>query len=128
MTDRKKIIITIGVCLSVVAAAIVVCVLIARRIDEDDTTTVTSTTDTHQNALPSDNTLARGSRGDEVKKLQKYLNSKLLSNYYIRTDYPVTATGERITTLRVDGIFGEQTELVCKWWFGKPTVKTSELC
>ncbi len=128
MTDRKKIIITIGVCLSVVVAAIVVCVLIARRIDKDDTTTVTSTTDTHQNALLSDSLLERGSRGDKVKTLQKYLNTKLLSNYYIRTDYPVTATGERITTLSVDGIFGEQTELVCRWWFGKPTVKTSELC
>lgn len=127
MTDKKKIIITISVCLSAVVATIVALVLVARRKGEDDDASTTTAADTH-NYLTVDTELKLGSRGDDVEKLQKYLNGKLLSNYYVRTDFPITSTGERITQLREDGIFGEKTQIVCKWWFNKTTIKTSEIC
>lgn len=129
MTDKQKIGLTIGMCIVVVSAAVVAYVLIRRK-DEDMATEQPTTNNTSSNnAMPaSDGILQLGSRGQSVRLLQTYLNSQLLANYYVRPDYPVDKLGKRITQLKVDGIFGEQTQIVCLWQFGTTTAKLEDIC
>lgn len=129
MTDKRKIGLAIGVCIVVVLAAVAAYVLIRRK-DEDIATEQPATTDTSSNNTMSvsDGELKLGSRGQSVRQLQMYLNGQLLANYYVRSDYPVDKSGKRITQLKVDGIFGEQTQAVCLWQFGKTTAKLEDIC
>lgn len=53
--------------------------------------------------------LERGSRGEDVRALQTYLNSELAK----------LSTGEvQYAQIKVDGIFGEETAMACNVVFG----------
>ena len=69
--------------------------------------------------------LKRGSRGEDVKELQTYLNSQL-TLAPVNKARPI-CNGKQLYCLEVDGIFGEKTECVCLWWFGRTSVKRSEI-
>lgn len=123
MKDNKKITITLCVCLLVVAVVAIVYVLVRKK----NTLSGSATTDAHQTSTATAK-LSPGSCGEAVRQLQTYLNKQLVNYYYIRPDFPTDKEGKRITLLDVDGIYGEKTKAVCVWWFGKTTIKTSELC
>jgi hypothetical protein len=74
----------------------------------------------------SDPVLKRGSRGEEVKKLQRYLHGQLVLAPIYNKVWP-TCNGKQLDSLAVDGIFGEKTECACEWWFGRTSVKLSEI-
>lgn len=74
----------------------------------------------------SDPVIKRGDKGANVLRLQKYLNARLVC--YLVYDKPVfTYGGKAVVTIDEDGIFGPMTESACVWWFGKSSVKLSEL-
>lgn len=128
MTDKQKIRLAIGVCIAIVLAAVAAYVLIRRK-DEGMATEQPATGNTSSYSPASAaGELKLGSRGQSVRQLQTYLNGQLLANYYVRADYPVDKSGKRITQLKVDGIFGEQTQAVCLWQFGKTTAKLEDIC
>ena len=77
-------------------------------------------------AASEDALLSYGSRGDAVKDLQSFLNSRLTFYAHERGGRP-QYKGPELTSLVVDGIFGEKTQCVTKWWFGKEAVKHSEI-
>lgn len=123
--DKKKIAISICVCISAVAVLAVVYVLIKRKGKKESVAADAATADSHLIAVaPS---ISPGSRGSAVRQLQRLLNDKLVSNYLVRSDYPVDKNGARIVQLDVDGIFGEKTEAVCLWWYGKTTITMEDL-
>jgi len=74
----------------------------------------------------ADSVLKRGSRGEDVKKLQRYLHGQLVLAPIYDKVWP-TLNGKELNSLVVDGIFGEKTECACQWWFGRPSVKPSEI-
>lgn len=121
--DKPKITLTLCVCLSAVVAVVAAFVLIRKKTKKQNTTAATA--DTHlTTAEPS---ISLGSRGSAVRVLQRSLNDKLVSNYLIRSDFPVDKNGARITQLDVDGIFGPNTEAVCLWWYGKTSITMQDL-
>lgn len=122
--DKPKITLTLCVCLSAVVAVIAAFVLIRKK-TKKQTDTTAATADTHLTTVaPS---ISLGSRGSAVRVLQRSLNDKLVSNYLIRSDFPVDKNGARITQLDVDGIFGPNTEAVCLWWYGKTSITMQDL-
>ena len=70
--------------------------------------------------------LSYGSRGEAVKTLQGFLNAKLSFYAFERNGRP-QYKGAELSSLKVDGIFGEKTQCATKWWFGKDSVKPSEI-
>jgi len=70
--------------------------------------------------------LSYGSRGAAVKDLQSFLNSRLAFYAHERGGRP-QYKGKELASLAVDGIFGEKTQCATKWWFGKDSVKPSEI-
>lgn len=70
--------------------------------------------------------LSYGSRGEMVKDLQSFLNAKLSFYAHERGGRPVYQ-GMELSSLVVDGIFGAKTQCATKWWFGKDSVKNSEI-
>ena len=68
--------------------------------------------------------LRLGSRGEDVKRLQQYLNSQLkLQIWKERPAYK----GKEINSLAEDGIFGEQTLAVVRWHFNADCVAVERL-
>ena len=59
-----------------------------------------------------------GSRGEEVKVLQRHLNNKMANMK--------TVDGSDLVPLDVDGIFGEKTQLACVLVFGTETVSAKQ--
>lgn len=64
--------------------------------------------------------LKQGSKGEEVKKLQRKLNEFISFNYF------TMATKPPHQTLTVDGDFGPKTAANVKFIFGTPTVTQSQ--
>lgn len=79
--------------------------------------------DPSENTVSTVKTLQYGSRGDDVKRLQQFLNQQLA--LLIWKGLP-TLNGKQITKLSMDGIFGAETQAVVKWYFGKTTVTTDQ--
>ena len=59
--------------------------------------------------------LVPGSRGENVKALQRFLNHK---RQYVLTNRPKGLGVPSFPALNVDGIFGPKTQQACIWWFG----------
>lgn len=68
--------------------------------------------------------LQMGSRGDDVKRLQAFLNKQLF--FLVWRDMPV-CDGKQITKLAEDGIFGKETLAVVKWYFNSTTVNVNQI-
>lgn len=62
-------------------------------------------------------TLEQGDRGEPVRKLQTYLNSKLAK---------LTIEGVAYDQIAVDGIFGPETAAACQMVFGHDYVTSEE--
>jgi len=94
-------------------AAYVIVKKVRQRIDEQKEEKITNdkVIDEPVSTFP----LKVGSRGEEVKKLQQYLNQKLQEAY-----------GRQATMLDVDGIFGAKTEDALKAVSGNTQVAKSE--
>ncbi len=73
-----------------------------------------------------DEPLSFGSRGSDVVTLQRFLNQKLCFYSHERNGRPIYK-GEELASLVCDGIFGAKTQCATKWWFGKDSVKPSEI-
>lgn len=96
----------------------------ANRITLDESGTVT---DGSGNVLSSGSEILKlGSRGSDVRRLQTYLNERLVAMYYLRGDQP-KYNGETINSLAVDGIFGQKTLCVVRWEFNRDTVNVNEI-
>lgn len=67
--------------------------------------------------------LKYGSRGEDVKRLQEFLNSQLA--LYIYKQHPIV-NGKEISHLAVDGIFGAETRAAVVWYFGAEQVSTTQ--
>lgn len=74
----------------------------------------------------NDTVLKYGSRGEDVKTLQRWLNAKIVFYYADRGSRPIY-NGQTINSLVVDGIFGVKTQAAVKWWFNKDSVTLNEL-
>lgn len=116
MTKRTKIILC--VCLVVIVLAVVGIVLIKKR--ESEAAPI------EESPVATDELLKRGDRGDNVRLLQQYLNSRLICRMIYDKPTP-TYNGSELLSLDVDGIFGPRTEAACVWWFDKSSVKLSEI-
>ena len=66
--------------------------------------------------------LVQGSRGENVKALQRFLNHK---RQYVLTRKPANLGVPSFPALSVDGIFGPKTKQACIWWFGYTYVSPS---
>ena len=126
----KKTIITLSICIALIAVAVVVYVVLRKKPPKEDVqpgiTHISDKKPASGTASGVNTTiLKRGSRGEEVKQLQQYLNAKILANMWSK-GYP-TYAGNIITEFDTDGIFGSKTEAVCQWYFGKPSVTINEI-
>lgn len=86
-----------------------------------------SNSSTSQDAdIPNNNTsltLSLGSEGQEVRRLQQYLNTQLAMQIWKSRP---TYNGKEIVKLLEDGIFGQRTLAVVRWHFGTDTVTTNQ--
>ena len=125
---NKRTYITLVLCLLVIIGCIIVYFLLQKRKQNTLPSLNSSDQDGPSNKYEDgsgrtyDPVLKRGSRGEDVKKLQRYLNSQLLvsGTQPLWNDIP-------LSSLVVDGIFGEKTEFICLWKFGRTSVKLSEI-
>lgn len=125
--SKTIIIASVSICAILVAVLIYTAIKYVKKNKEDkeealpsSTTTTTTTTTTTSNKI------AYGDKGENVKKLQSYLNAQLLFYYYEKGGRPIY-NGATINSLDVDGIYGKKTKCVCEWWFGKSTVTLNDL-
>ena len=119
MTKQAKIVVLI--CSIILIGAIVAFFLMKKRsvvANEDEVS--------HEDSGAMDKVLKRGDRGEDVKKLQTFLNERLLCHYIYDKPAPMYG-GKQLESLDVDGIFGPRTEAACEWWFDKKSVQLSEL-
>lgn len=125
----KRMCIILVLCLLIVGGCVAAYFFLRKRKKTDDTTVNPLIPDAVASGAASENSdpvLKRGSRGEDVKKLQSYLNGQLiLAPIYVKV-WPV-CNGKQLDSLVVDGIFGEKTECACQWWFGRASVKRSEI-
>ncbi len=108
------------VCVLAIVGAAVFFVLRTKAHPEDEVDSETP------NATLEDELLSYGSRGEAVKTLQRFLNTKLGFYPHERDGRPLYQ-GNELASLVVDGIFGAKTQCATKWWFGKDSVKPSEI-
>ncbi len=123
----KRMCIILALCLLIIGGSIAAFCFLRKRKKTDSGTVDNGIVP--PGGLPSDDSdpvLKRGSRGDDVKKLQSYLNGQLILAPIYDKVWPVF-NGNQLDSLVVDGIFGEKTECACEWWFGRTSVKRSEI-
>lgn len=122
MTKSNK---QIAVILAVTVAIIAAIVIAYFTIRKKSNTKIIPVADENssENTVSTVKTLQYGSREDDVKRLQQFLNQQLV--LLIWKGLP-TLNGKQITKLSVDGIFGAETQAVVKWYFGKTTVTTDQ--
>ena len=122
MTKSNKQIAVILTVTVAIIAAIVIAYFIMRKKSNAKIIPVVDK-DTSENTVSTVKTLQYGSRGEDVKRLQQFLNQQLVQ--LIWKGLPAL-NGKQITKLSVDGIFGAETQAVVKWHFGKTTVTTDQ--
>lgn len=123
---NKKIVLIVLVALLLIAFIVTGYVIIRRKQAErsgsaDSTGSATGAAGTSSSAAAS--TLQYGSRGDEVKRLQQFLNAQLVM--LVWRGLP-TYNGKEISKLDEDGIFGARTLAVVKWYFNSTSVRTNQ--
>lgn len=116
MKKRTYIILAICLLVAVTAACFYFRMKKSSKEESPDAGTIAGSTTT--------DVLSEGSRGEDVKKLQRYLNNCLLTSPLL---VKPTYQGEVIEQLVVDGIFGARTKAVCQWKFGKTSINISEI-
>lgn len=114
--NKKHIIWTVAICIVLIAIVVVYYVWVRKK----------GSFAISDYAVIGDDVLRYGSRGEDVERLQAWLNAKITFYYYERGARP-TYNGSTLNSLVVDGIFGEKTLCAVKWWFGKETVSKNEL-
>lgn len=124
LLTNKWVIVAAIVALLVIAGAVILFVIGKKRTEDP-------VEDGGGNNDPAPSTsggtvLRYGSRGENVRKLQQFLNGKLIERYYIRGNNP-QYQGNTINSLVEDGIFGPKTQCVTRWYFDKDTVTVDEL-
>lgn len=126
---NKKTIITLSACIALLVIAVIVYVVLRKKSSAEvimpENTTSSDQKITGAVSGNKATILKIGSRGDAVKQLQQFLNTKLLISVWSK-GYP-TFDNATITELNVDGIFGHKTEAVCLWYFGKSSVTMDEI-
>lgn len=123
---NKRTYIILIVCLLIISVCVGLYFFLRKRSSTDAELTLSEETPVKNNGGSTDTVLKRGSRGEDVKKLQRYLNGQLILAPIYNKVWPVL-NGTELDSLVVDGIFGEKTECACQWWFGRSSVKTSEI-
>lgn len=128
MANRNKAVVWTVVVLSILIIAGAVAFFIIRKKKGTDTLEIDPQSGkvTEHASVTASGVIKYGDRGENVKKLQEYLNRKLTSMYYLRGGKPLYGL-TTIDRLDVDGIFGAKTLCVTKWCFNKESVKLSEL-
>ena len=120
VVKNKKAVAWVVVICSLLVVAVVVYYILARR---------SASKSNIIQALPTDsaNTVLKyGSRGEDVKTLQRWLNAKIVFFFDERGGRPVYQN-TTLHSLTVDGIFGAKTQAAVTWWFGKDSVTLKEL-
>ena len=123
---KKRTYIILTVCLLIIAVCVGLFIFLRKRAKENEHLTGLIVDNSDNTPGNSDSVLKLGSRGENVKKLQRYLHGQLVLAPIYDKAWP-TLNGTTINSLVVDGIFGEKTECACQWWFGRTSVKTSEI-
>ncbi len=120
--SNKQIIIILAVT-AVIIAAIVIAYVVMRKKNSKQPILPIVSEDTLPISSSTTKILQYGSRGEDVKRLQKFLNEQLA--LLIWKGLP-TVNGKQITKLSVDGIFGDETQAVVKWYFGTTIISTDK--
>ena len=115
--SNKQVAIIVSIAV-VVIAAIVIAYFVLRK--KGNTLSLSSLIIPEETTVT---TLQYGSRGEEVKRLQTYLNQELKLSIW--KGLP-TLNGQEIDELDVDGIFGAKTQAAVKWRFGTSSVSTNQ--
>lgn len=110
------------VVLIILLAGVATAYFILRKKDKTPAATPDSEPTDNQPAVSG--VLQMGSRGDDVKRLQAFLNKQLA--ILVWRDMPL-CDGEQITRLAEDGIFGKKTLAVVKWYFNSTTVNVNQI-
>lgn len=121
MKNSNKQIIIILAITAVIIAAIVIAYVVMRKKSSVKITSISKVDNIEDNSGVT--TLQYGSRGNEVKRLQSFLNQQL--SLLVWKGLP-TLNGEQIKELSTDGIFGIKTQAAVKWYFGKTQVTTNQ--
>lgn len=108
---------------AVIIAAIVIAYVVKRKKNSKQPTLPIVSEDALPISLSTTKILQYGSHGEDVKRLQKFLNEQLA--LLIWKGLP-TVNGKQITKLSVDGIFGDETQAVVKWYFGTTIISTDK--
>lgn len=119
--SNKQIAVILAVTVAIIAAIVIAYFIIRKK--SNTKIIPVADEDSSENTVSTVKTLQYGSRGDDVKQLQQFLNQQLV--LLIWKGLP-TLNGKQITKLSVDGIFGAETQAVVKWYFGKTTVTTDQ--
>lgn len=126
MNKRTKIILALCTLLTAGSAATYYFLSRGNNSNPDDKDGSDSVNSKNGDANEVNPTLSRGSRGENVKTLQRFLNERLVLAPIENRESPMY-DGKLLDSLAVDGIFGSRTETACVWYFGKPSVKLSEI-
>lgn len=122
---KKRTYIILALCLLIIALCVGLFFFLRKRSSSESDSTL-EVTPVNNAGVASDPVLKRGSRGEDVKKLQRYLHGQLILAPIYSKEWPMV-NGNVLSELAVDGIFGEKTECACQWWFGRTSIKTSEI-
>ncbi len=75
-------------------------------------------------ALPTDTfPLRKGSRGENVKRLQTALNKAIA---FLMPARPFLYKGKQLTSIGVDGVFGNETQAAVNWYYMLNKVEVTE--
>lgn len=121
--SKTIIIASVSICAILVAVLIYTAIKYVRKNKEDKEEVLSSSTTT---TTTTSNKIAYGDKGENVKKLQSYLNSRLIFYSYEKGGRPLY-NGATLNSLDVDGIYGKKTKCACEWWFGESTVTLNDL-
>lgn len=123
---NKRTYIILAICLLIIAGSIGAYWYLRRKQKASDAGEDQTLPSAGDQRAGFDPVLKMGSRGVNVKKLQQFLHEKLVLAPIYDKPNPV-CNGKTLDSLVIDGIFGEKTECVCQWWYGKTSVKLSEI-
>ena len=122
----KRTYIILAICLLIIAGSIGAYWYLRKKQKASDAGADQTLPSAGDQRADSDPVLKMGSRGENVKKLQQFLHEKLVLAPIYDKPNPV-CNGKTLDSLVIDGIFGEKTECACQWWYGKTSVKLSEI-